>query len=628
MIVPIKMNIISQNNIYININGERLAINQLQGVDLSIIDISSSNRKSVYDLQLHNRSSKAIKVDFVEVRFDRDSLCQGDTNAYRFYKEGLTVVGASGSRRENDCDFELDPDFLKFTVSDADTYNWKQKNVFCGEQLGIVNNKQTGENILFGFVTANNYFCRVILDMNTDILLTAIIDTDGIVINPGSTIVLEKLMIASGNDAEKLLECYATETALQMNAIVPSTAPSGWCSYYYYYGQETESDIIENAQFLAANRSKIPVEYIQIDDGWQKARGDWLESNLEKFPHGMKWLATKIKELGFKSGIWTAPFLVAKNTPVYREHKEWLLRNKDGDLLDMGGNYFLDTSHPEVLKWITKYFKVLRSWGYTYFKLDFIMVETCYGAQYHDRSITRVQAYRKGLSAIREAVGSESFMLGGTSLVAPNVGLVDGCRISTDVTPFWNKDIYTPESPTIFNVCRNIINRGYMHKHFWINDPDCLIVRKQHDRAKYKDIPSLTLDETYMLSSAMILSGGSIFLGDRMQILPPERLDIIHKVFELMNGIAAYPVDRMENSIPCIWFRQGDETENNPHLLGIFNWNNQQKSISIPTVTIDLNENSKYICIDIWNKNKPIDILSNNTISLKPHTCRLISIYK
>ncbi len=619
--------IIEQNNIYINIKGKRHAINQLQEVDLSIIDISSSNRKSVYDLQLQNCSSKSIKVDSVEIQFNSNKLFKDDKSAYRFYKEGLTVVGASGSRKENDCDFELDPEFLKFTVSNTEKYRWNKKNVFCGEQLGIVNNRQTGENILFGFVTANSYFCRIILDMNRDILLTAIIDTEGIVIDPGSTIFLEKLMISEGNDSEKLLEIYAVETAQKMNAIISPSAPSGWCSYYYYYGQETESDIIENADFLAANRNKIPVEYIQIDDGWQKARGNWLESNHEKFPHGMKWLADEINKLGFKAGIWTAPFLVAENTPVYREHNEWLLRNKDGKLLDMGGNYFLDTSHPEVLKWITKYFKVLRSWGYTYFKLDFMMVETCYGAQYHDKSITRVQAYRKGLHAIREAVGKESFMLGGTSLIAPNIGLVDGCRISTDVTPFWNKEIYTPESPTIFNVCRNIINRGYMHKHFWINDPDCLIVREQHDRAKYKDIPSLTLDETLMLSSAMILSGGSIFLGDRLKALSHQRIEIISKVLSLINDKPAYPVDRMENSIPCIWFRSGDGTKEKPHLLALFNWDNRKKGISIP-VEIILNKNSEYICNDIWNQNKQIDIFSDNTISLKPHTCRLISIYK
>ena len=34
--------------------------------------------------------------------------------------------------------------------------------------------------------------------------------------------------------------------------------------------------------------------------------GDW-EGN-QRFPHGMKWLAGKIRELGLRAGLWLVPY--------------------------------------------------------------------------------------------------------------------------------------------------------------------------------------------------------------------------------------------------------------------------------------------------------------------------------
>jgi alpha-galactosidase len=618
-------------NVFIIVNGKRYVADKFPELKLKIIQIKSSMKTAnLFDLQLTNQGSESLKVDAVELRFDNSSFFGDKTNSYRFYKEGLTVVGVSGARGKDDCDFELDPGFLRFTVSNADQYSWQQKNIFCGEQIGVVSNKQIGENILFGFVTCKDYFCRIIMNMekDTDIHLSAIVDTDGIVIKPSGKIKLEKLMIATGNDVENLLEAYATETALQMKAVPSSEIPTGWCSFYFYYGQETENDILENARFFAKNRDTIPIDYIQIDDGWQKSRGNWLETNPQKYPHGMEWLAKKIKQLGIKPGIWVAPFLINEQTDIYQNHRDWLLRDTNGELMIMGSDYFLDTSHPEALKWLTECFKIMKDWGYTYFKLDFMMVETCNNAQYYDKNITRVQAYRQGLTTIRKAIGDDAFILGGTALMTPNVGLINGSRVTTDVTPFWSLKGCTPESPTIFNICRNMINRAYMHQKLWTNDPDCLIVRDAQQRGKYKDIPALTLDETHMLASAMIMSGGALFLGDRMEMLSEERLTIIYKVFALLNGIAAYPVDRMNGEIPQIWFKNGEGSPDNPHLLAIYNWDTTPNNICVTFEQLNLNLEQKYCFKDIWTEKEILTMEVNGCIKsiLKPHTCKLISI--
>lgn len=616
------------DRIHITVNGKRDNLDELPNLKLSIIKISlPGDPTDILELRLKNTGTVSVEIASLELIFTRATFSQQKQDRYSFYKEGLTVVGIAGSRRKDDCDFELDPNFLRFTVSDPSSYTWTKKGVFCAEQIGVLQDKLTGECFLTGFVSCENFFCRIIMDMWNN-QLSAIIDTGKTVLEPNTEITLEKLILASGDNAETLLNIYAQETASRMKARTFPKIPTGWCSYYYYYGQETENDILENARFLSRHRDSMPVEYIQIDDGWQKSRGNWLESHPEKFPHGMEWMATEIQKLGFKPGIWIAPFLVSENTEVYQKHRDWLLRDSQGELLAMGDNYFLDSSHPDALEWLTKCFKTMKNWGYTYFKLDFMMVETCYGAIYHDKNITRVQACRRGLMAIRKAVGDDSFILGGTVLVSPSVGLVDGCRISTDVTPFWCVAGYTPESPAIPNVCRNIINHGYMHRRLWLNDPDCLIVREHHNREKYKHIPSLTLAEVRMLATAMIMSGGAIFLGDRMETLSEERLEIIRKVFSLMNGTAAHPVDRMSKENPQIWMRDGG-SKGNPIMLAFFNWGSSPDNIHVKLADLMLDFTNKYRCEEVWTEIEMPEFFKNPIfeISLDPHTCKLICIY-
>ena len=100
---------------------------------------------------------------------------------------------------------------------------------------------------------------------------------------------------------------------------------SGWTSWYNYYTRITEPLILQNLEALKAAR--IPLDIFQIDDGYQAAVGDWLHVN-HKFPHGMASLAAEIRQAGYQPGIWLAPFIYERKSRIYREHKDWLLRDK------------------------------------------------------------------------------------------------------------------------------------------------------------------------------------------------------------------------------------------------------------------------------------------------------------
>ena len=73
------------------------------------------------------------------------------------------------------------------------------------------------------------------------------------------------------------------------------------CSWYYYYTSISEKIILDNLREIK-NKS-LPIEFFQIDDGYQKEIGEWLVPN-SKFPAGMQFLADEIKKVGLKPDSW------------------------------------------------------------------------------------------------------------------------------------------------------------------------------------------------------------------------------------------------------------------------------------------------------------------------------------
>ena len=138
-----------------------------------------------------------------------------------------------------------------------------------------------------------------------------------------------------------------------------------------------------NLEGLAAAGDEIPVEVVQIDDGYQRAIGDWRETN-ESFPSGLAALADEIRAAGFAPGLWTAPFCVVPESELFAKHPDWLLRDGDGEapLLAMlhpdwaedARVHALDPSRPEVEEHLAALFRDLVGMGFRYLKLDFLFV--------------------------------------------------------------------------------------------------------------------------------------------------------------------------------------------------------------------------------------------------------------
>ncbi len=266
---------------------------------------------------------------------------------------------------------------------------------------------------------------------------------------------------------------YVDELGIRFGRAEKNHTPRVWCSWYSFYTAINEKFLHETFDQIGS----LPFDVLQVDDGWQIDIGDW-EPN-EKFPSGMEALAEKIKSTGRRAGLWLAPLLAAKSSRLYREHKDWLLKDEKGQLVSAGFNwgqqlYALDTTHPDVISWLVALMKLVRRWGFDYFKLDFLYAGALKGKRFND--MPREAAYRECLRYMREAMGEGSFFLTCGTPILPALGMCDAIRIGPDVSHVWENYrnetlLYNFDTPGTKNAIRTVVHRLWLKPLVHI-DPD------------------------------------------------------------------------------------------------------------------------------------------------------------
>jgi alpha-galactosidase len=273
--------------------------------------------------------------------------------------------------------------------------------------------------------------------------LRIVMDTEGRALGPGEEWELEEFVFLSGPDREALLAGVGDRIATHHPPLRTAAPPSGWCSWYCFGPKVTADDVRRNLDVIA--RETPGLRYIQVDDGYQPAMGDWLETGAA-FGGNVQGVLKEIRARGFEPAIWVAPFVAEKDSHVFQEHPEWFVTDASGplrsDLVTFGGWrrgpwYVLDGTHPEAQRHLESVFRTMRTdWGCTYFKLDANFWGAIHGGRFHDPRATRVEAYRRGMEAVRRGAG-DAFILGCNHPLWPSLGLVHGSRSSNDIKRTW-----------------------------------------------------------------------------------------------------------------------------------------------------------------------------------------------
>ena len=390
--------------------------------------------------------------------------------------------------------------------------------------------------------------------------------------------------------------------------------PSGWCTWYYYYQQINETEVRQNASWIAENLKDYGAQYVQIDDGWQGTgrvyTRDWTNLS-DKFPNGMDKLAAYIKSVGLTPGIWIAPH-GQSNDAVVKNFPAIFLRKPDGTSASetWEGRYLVDPSIPESRQYMKGLFTKLAGWGYEYFKIDGQPVVV--GEYRTKKSFMKkptddtVALYRQTLDSIREAIGPQRYLLGCWGMPIEGVGIMNGSRTGGDVVLDWAGGFMLALRATMQNY--------YLHNVAWYTDPDTMLVRSP-----------LTLDQARAWATLQGLTGQAIMGSDRMMDLSEDRVEFLRRVYPAadIRPLDLCPAERNKHILDLKINHLGRRYD----VIGLFNYDESKlEQINLNWKDLGLPEDTPIHVYDSWNNEYLGAWERGMTFNLSPTSCRVLTL--
>jgi alpha-galactosidase len=493
--------------------------------------------------QLVNRGREAVRIKEA-VLFDLALPLPPDT---KLYGEGFQMLSQTGGTLGQLLDLG----------NYTDAKHYKMPAPAAAKVLhGLMTlTPGAGDSLLLAFTSCRRFNGQFYLRNSS---LQVVVDTEGLELKPGETWALEEFTFRSGADREQLLADLAQRLTQNHPPLRFKTPPTGWCSWYCFGPRVTAQQVLDNLDFIAKQTPGL--RYIQIDDGYQPAMGDWLETGAA-FGGNVQGVLKQIRERGFEPAIWVAPFIAEEKSHLFEQHPDWFVKDAEGkplrsDRVTFGGWrrgpwYALDGTHPEAQKHLEMVFRTMRTeWGCTYFKLDANFWGAIHGGRFHDPRATRIEAYRRGMQAVLRGAG-ESFILGCNHPIWPSLGLIHGSRSSNDIKREWNR---------IATTGRQNLYRNWQNGRLWWNDPDAIVLMG--------DLPAA---EFQFHATVIYASGGMILSGDDLTKISPERLAMLKKL-QPPTGVAARFTDES--------LRVGVMKLPGHQMICLLNWDNTPQTIS------------------------------------------------
>ncbi len=405
--------------------------------------------------------------------------------------------------------------------------------------------------------------------------------------------------------------------------------PSGWMSWNTYFDKATAEDNLAEARIGRKYLQPFGCEFWSIES-WQGNSDqlpvrDFHNMNLEtserKFPKGMKQLADDIRMLGFRPGLWTAPFGTG-NQEFYEAHKGWFLHDKNGKpISSWNGRYTLDPTVPEAREHLKKIHQTAsREWGFEFFKIDGMSgrnhgycahlyerpeIKACF----HDPSCPNpfglsIKAFRDGIGEDRVLLACQGHSSGPEPLYA------DASRIGADIVH--------PNQPVkwsnVFNQGRCTINQIFTHNIVMVNDPDTLLVR---------DLP---LEEARVSATIVALPGQLTFFGDKLAGLSDDRMKILQQTLPVANvhPVSLYPYFSM---LPVWNLQIKNPFLENYNIVALFNWADEKKTMSFSTEEIGARSDVNYLLYEFWTQKSYGTITQNFAMEVPARSVRLLAMH-
>lgn len=415
--------------------------------------------------------------------------------------------------------------------------------------------------------------------------------------------------------------------------------PTGWCSWYEHMEKVTEAIVGENAEAMAQMRAEGPsLQVLQLDDGYCVCWGDW-EQSKPSFPHGLRGAASQAAANGLQSGLWLAPWTADKASQVAREHPDWVVRRRVGGWMGLGwggaantgfthpGKFFygLDATHPECRAHVTGLIRrLVTEYGFSFLKTDFLHAAALPGRRY-DPTATRAQAMHMALAAVREGAGN-AFVMGCSCPLGAAVGLVDGMRVSADTAAHWHAfPVWWDKTnlPAGMNMVRNSMVRQAMHRRWWYNNPDCVVLRHFSTDPKAQTEAQGRVSVTALTGGLFFLSDDLVTLRSNVQMLALART----LTPPLLRGGRAAGLVEGEAPETLVELLQGPE---GPWaLVGLFNWSSsaEGRAVGLEALGGGPGPGELIVCLEFWEQAASVGWAGTvQARDIKPRSAKVLAV--
>ena len=323
----------------------------------------------------------------------------------------------------------------------------------------------------------------------------------------------------------------------------------GYTSWYNYYQNINEEIILRD---LSALDRRFNI--FQIDDGYETYVGDWLEVDQKKFPNGLEDIVTKIHQKGYKAGIWLAPFAVETKSKLFKEHQDWLVKDKHHKPVKTGGNwsgfYSLDIYNEDARNYIKKCLKHYMDLGFDFFKLDFLYASAVVPVKGKSRCQVQNEAYK----FLRDIL-KDKLILGCGANIINSYNNFDYLRVGPDVSLKFDDAafmrLFHRERISTKTTLKNTIYRSIFNQHLFGNDPDVFLLRDENIQLNKK--------QKYALTMINALFGSVLMTSDNIATYDEYQKGVLDKALDLFKNAKVLSATRHgKNKITFSYELNGD----------------------------------------------------------------------
>lgn len=406
--------------------------------------------------------------------------------------------------------------------------------------------------------------------------------------------------------------------------------PTGWMSWNTYFDRATADDNLAEARVGKKHLQPFGMEFWSIES-WQDNSDTLPVSHFDnlslkpsprKFPLGMKELADDIRALGFRPGIWTAPFGTGSKE-FYEAHTGWFLHDKTGKPLSTwNGTYTIDPSQPEVIDYLREIHRVAsRDWGYEYFKIDGMSGRSKgYCAHFFERPEIRAtfkdpacpNPFERCVKAFRDGIGEDRVFLACQGhFTGPDAAYADASRTGADIVHV-NQP---PKWPNLLSQARCTLNQVFAHNIVFFADPDTLLVGD-----------FLEIEQARLATTVVALPGQMMFSGDKLAGLKSERMRLLQQSLPVCNvrPLNLYPIFDMRP----VWDLKVRRSFEDWDVVALFNWTENDAVVGFDFSELGLASDAEYLLYEFWTNSFQGARKGRFEMQVPKHGVRLLAIHR